>query len=242
MPVDFDEEDLSGVVEETMGEPAPPELPVQEQDLESQMSEVEARFEVAQYYRLLLNDSLFQDPPNPSVANRVETEIRAFIKTRMQALMGIAVDAPGKIFSDSEVQVLRTLAQPDVSEALKALAAKVLKKPAILDAKPLAKAAAEPKREPTLRKVVSRPKAALKAPAPTGKQQRRIETHVTEEGKEIVRDLTPQARPTGTIQPIPTPRGKQQIEAAAAGAAAYQSRVALRNLEKTLLRPPVDQD
>lgn len=250
MPVDFDDEDIADVVEE-VNNPEAQVLPVQppEPDLEEQMSEVEARLEMAQYYRLLLQDTIFEDPPSPEVAARVEDEIRGFIKGRMQVLVGVGeppAAKPQKIFTDAEVQALRTIAQPDVVEALKALAAKVLKKPTILEAKPLPteKPKAEPSviREPILRK--RRQPGAIQnqagAPAPRpvggrGRQQKKVLVkEVNEEGKEFTRDLTPQAQPVGPIQPIPTPRTREQIEIAAATSASHQAAVALRALEKNL--------
>ncbi len=261
MPVDFDDEDISDVVEEvnrpTQQIMAQRQVVEAEPDFEEQMSEVEARLEMAQYYRLLLSEPLFDDPPTPEVAERVEDEIRGFVKSRMQVLVGVGEPKkaePVKIFSDAEVQALRTLAQPEVQEALKALAAKVLKKPTILEAKPLPKQKAEQPapvlKEPILKKVGFKRRPSMVAevsdpqqpqqrrnqpPVRRGqKQQKRIETHVTDDGTEIVRDLTPQARPVGTIHPLPTPTSREQIEANAAQSAAYQARVALNTLEQNL--------
>lgn len=250
MPVDFDDEDIADVVEE-VNNPEAQVLPVEdpEPNFEEQMSEVEARLEMAQYYRLLLQDTIFEDPPSPEVAARVEEEIRGFIRGRMQVLVGVGEPQPAKqqkIFTDAEVQALRTIAQPDVVEALKALAAKVLKKPAILEAKPLPveKAKTEPAviKEPILRKrrqPGAQPQQIQAAPVRTvggrSKPQKRVLVkEVSEEGKEYVRDLTPQAKPVGTIQPIPTPRTREQIEIAAATSASHQAAVALRALEKNL--------
>jgi len=254
MPVDFDDEDISDVVEE-VNRPTSQLLPnrqvieQQEQDFEEQMSEVEARLEMAQYYRLLLSEPLFDDPPTPEVADRVEDEIRGFVRSRMQVLVGVGEPkkVEQKVFTDAEVQALRTLAQPEVQEALKALAAKVLKKPTILEAKPLPKEKTKAEqpvlKEPILKRVgfKRRPQAPAPEQAPQprpiqrGRQQKkRLETHVTDDGTEIVRDLTPQARPVGTVQPIPTPISREQIEANAAQSAAYQARVALNTLEQNL--------
>lgn len=251
MPVDFDDADIADVVEE-VNSPQAQFLPAQVQpevDIEEQMSEVEARLEIAKYYQLLLNESLFDDAPNPDVAERVESEIRGFVKTRMQALMGVAQpeQKAQKIFTDAEVQALRTLAQSEVVDALKALAAKVLKKPAILDAKPLPAEKPkrdEPTREPALRKVRRAPNnPTLQGPSPAPRQapngrsrqlRPQLQTNVNAKGEEFVQDVTPQARPVGTIQPIPTPRGRDQIEAMAAQSAAHQARVAMNTLENKL--------
>ena len=250
MPVDFDDADIEEVVEEVNDPQAQvlPQEPDFEPDLEEQMSEVEARLEMAQYYRLLLQDSIFEDPPSPEVASRVEEEIRGFIRSRMQVLVGVGeppASKAQKIFTDAEVQALRTIAQPDVVEALKALAAKVLKKPTILDAKPLP--AEKPKAEPTvIKEPILRKRRQPNAPAPVqaapqrtvggrSKPQKKVLVKETnDDGKEFVRDLTPQARPVGNIQPIPTPRTREQIEIAAATSASHQAAVALKTLEKTL--------
>jgi hypothetical protein len=247
MPVDFDDEDIADVIEEVEDpkEESTIQPQVEEMSVEEQMSEVETRLEVAQYYKLILNDTLFDDPPNVEIAEQVEEEIRGFIKTRMQALMGVVEKpkAPQKIFADAEVQALRTLAQPEVVSALKALAAKVLKKPAILDAKPLPQEKGEeaPKvrREPMLKKVGQRPRQPQQQQpqAPVGRgrtQKKQFKTVVSAEGKEVKMDVTPQAQPVGPIQPIPTPRSKSQIEAMSAQSAYQQAHAAMQTLERKL--------
>lgn len=250
MPVDFDDADISDVVDEVDEQAQQPAADTwnqitEETDVEEQMSEVEARLEVAQYYRLILNETLFDDAPNPAVAERVEEEIRGFVKTRMQALMGVAQPekAPARIFTDAEVQALRTIAQPDVVGALKALAAKVLKKPTILEAKPLVqekqRKAPEVPREPLLKKVGQKRRPQQPAPAPTPKarskpQEKKTRVMVDDAGNEVTQDITPQARPTGPIQPIPTGRSRQAIEAMSAQSAAYQAHIALTALERDL--------
>lgn len=256
MPVDFDEDDISGVIEETeQAAPSPvrrgqvTQQYEEAQSIDDQMSEVEKRLEMAQYYRLVLNDTIFNDPPNVEVADRVESEIREFVRSRMSLLVGVGEEKKPEVlspFSDAETLALRTIAQPDVVAALKALAAKVLKKPAILDAKPLKTAAPEkPKvvREPTLKKIV-RTTPAQQNPAPTqqrpqsptpqgrGKQQKRVFKKVQrEDGSEGVVDITPPAQPVG-VKPFPTPVGRAAIEATAAQTARQQAMVAVANLDK----------
>jgi hypothetical protein len=251
MPVDFDETDVSGAIEEV----SLPRLSPNRSDdrFDDQMSEVEKRLEMAQYYRLVLNDTIFNDPPNPDIADRVENEIREFVRGRMSLLVGVGeekkeVQSP---FSEAEVLALRTIAQPDVVSALKALAAKVLKKPQILDAKPLPAAPEKPKvmREPTLKKILRKPPqdSAASAPGPKatkpkptaapsppvrGKQQKRVFKKVQRpDGTEGEVDVTPPAQPVG-VKPIPTPVGKAAIEATAATIARQQAMVAVANLDK----------
>lgn len=240
MPVDFDDEDISDVIEEVENPQSQiQETQTEEVSVEEQMSEVESRLEVAQYYKLILNETLFDNPPNVTVAEQVEEEIRGFIKTRMQALMGVAEKpkATQKIFTDAEIQTLRTLAQSEVAGALKALAAKVLKKPTILEAKPLPveKPKDEPKvrREPILKKIGQRTQNQV--PTVKGRQQKKqFKVVTTEDGREVKMDITPQATPTGGIQPIPTPRSKSQIEAMSAQSAYQQAHVAMQQLEQKL--------
>jgi hypothetical protein len=256
MPVDFDEDDISGVIEETeQASPVPARRAAQyteeAQSIEDQMSEVEKRLEMAQYYRLVLNDTIFNDPPNVEVADRVESEIRDFVRSRMSLLVGVGEEKKPEAlspFSDAEVLALRTIAQPDVIAALKALAAKVLKKPEILDAKPRVVAPEKPKapaREPTLKKIVRTPsQQAAPAQSPRqaspanpvspgkGKQQKRVFKKVTlVDGTEGQVDVTPPAQPVG-VKPFPTPVGKAAIEATAAQTARQQAMVAVANLDK----------
>lgn len=257
MPVDFDEDDISGVIEETeQAAPAPvrrDQFTQQYQEVQSiddQMSEVEKRLEMAQYYRLVLNDTIFNDPPNVEIADRVEGEIREFVRSRMSLLVGVGEEKKPEVlspFSDAETLALRTIAQPDVIAALKALAAKVLKKPEILDAKPRTTAPEKPKgppKEPTLKKIVrtapqgqqpAQPQQQqIQRPPPPGKgkQQKRVFKKVQRvDGTEGDLDVTPPAQPVG-VKPFPTPVGKAAIEATAAQTARQQAMVAVANLDK----------
>jgi len=252
MPVDFDDDDISGVIEETESQvPSRPQAhQASAQELDDQMSEVEKRLEMAQYYRLVLQDTIFNDPPNVEVADRVEGEIREFVRGRMALLVGVGeekkAETPSSPFSDAEILALRTISQPEVVSALKALAAKVLKKPEILDAKPRSVAPEKPKpaREPTLKKIVrNTPQGAQPAQpatrqptAPAGptksRQQKRVYKKVTlADGSEGQVDVTPPAQPIG-VKPFPTPVGKAAIETTAAQTARQQAMVAVANLEK----------
>lgn len=103
-------------------------------DIDNQLSEVEQRLEKATYYRLLLNDSLFQD--SRQAAQDVEQEIRAFVLHRLEVLMGIRAESRNKSisaqFTAEEAASLRalTVAEQQFSAeeavALKSLAAKML--------------------------------------------------------------------------------------------------------------------
>lgn len=266
MPIDFDDGDISEEVAEEIQQvyDAPVQAPTEE-DVDEQMSEVEKRLEMAQYYRLLLSDSLFDSPSSPEVAERVESEIRDFVRSRMSVLVGVGTEQKKspQLMTDDEAKLLREIANPEVIRVIKELAAKLLKKPSIMDFKPKPVAAEEPKpqpkvnKEPTLRRVPPRPGARQgnrAAPPPSaqaqqpiviegdqevpvakpGQRQRKVfRKIVTEDGKVIKQDVTPQAKPVG-VQPIPTPRTKEQISLAMATASATHGQVAVSTLGKKL--------
>jgi len=220
-------------------------------EVDNQLSEVEKRLERAQYYNLILKEDLFDDDSESGKA--VIEELREFIRGRLGVLLGLKHEPRKEVpkpppFDEDEIQ------------ALKAMAARVLKKPAILAPKPEPTKTAAP---PTLKKVeVSfQPKVASRStPAPalnprtqskvipkavvTGKQKAKIgskyktkadlppalqedpaveviggkvfRTVVTEDGKEIRMNITPQARPTATgVKPLPmaTPEQQNQVNA-----------------------------
>src|SRR5262245_7938180 len=99
-PVDFDDSDIADVVEE-LEQPASQQLT--DVEVDEHMTEVEKRLEMAQYYRLILSQSMFDGASNPEVADRVETEIRDFVRTRMAALVGVgAVTTSKNSLSDDE--------------------------------------------------------------------------------------------------------------------------------------------
>lgn len=262
MPVDFDEEDIS---DPTAAEEiqqvfeAEQETVPADEDVDAQMSEVEKRLEMAQYYRLLLNESLFDSPSSPDVAERVENEIREFVRSRMSVLVGVGTEQPKQVqlMSKEEADLLRQLANPEVVRVMKELAAKLLKKPAIMDFKPKpveeVKVAPKVMKEPTLRKV---PRIGVKPSAqaarqaesnvitisgdqpipkakPGQRQKKVFRTITTEDGKVIKQDVTPPAQPIG-VQPLPTPRTRDQIEMASAQAAAAGARMAENVLDQNL--------
>ena len=85
------------------------------------MTEVERRLEMAYYYRLLLNDSLFVDA-NSEIAQVVESEIRQFVQERLEILLGIRVVQPKAVeqFDRAEALVLKTLAKKLLTKATEA--------------------------------------------------------------------------------------------------------------------------
>lgn len=166
MPVDFDDSDLEDVL--GGGGAAPePEPTYEETDLEDEMSEAEARLEVAGYYKLLLNQDLFDAEDQNNAAIQVQNEMRTFARQRLAALLGVPVKNTG--LNDEEIKRLRVLIGDEkVVETIMVLAAKLLKKPQLLDdarkqlqAAPAAVAPVAPPKKvkaPSLRRVaVSKP-------------------------------------------------------------------------------------
>lgn len=247
MPVDFDFDDIDPTQEET-------ETVLQETEeafagtIDSQMSVVETRLEQAQYYRLLLNDSIFSDPGNPVVAQIVEDEIKEFVRERMSVLVGVGSTDKKSVFSDEEVTALRELASSEVVDTLKALVSRLLKKPlspvAPLEDKPKSKPKLQPKvmKTPSLKQVSSpqakvpqiktiaaktdvvdakeaKAKSQPKTKPSKGKAQKRVYKEVTLPDGEVKQvDITPQAK-SETAVGAPVPRTKQEIEYESAAAA-----------------------
>lgn len=74
-------------------------------------SEVDRRFDMAYCYRLLLKQSFFED--DTSASEIVESEIRAFIRQRLEVLMGVTADlneVAGSKFTHEEIVALKALA------------------------------------------------------------------------------------------------------------------------------------
>lgn len=97
-------------------------------DIDEMMSEAEKRFAKAQYYQAVLKEQIF-DADDSQSATEVVAEIRGFVRQRLAVLLGVVSDAPKKeepsaIFSAEEIK------------ALKAVAAKLTKKPELLEAPP----------------------------------------------------------------------------------------------------------
>ena len=122
------------------------------------MNEAERRFEVAQYYKLLLQDNLFENKTEAS--ERVEDEIRSFIRERLSVLLGIKQPKSinGEAFTDEQVSVLRGLADlgSEATDVLAAVMGRLAKK---IDKKTSVK----PKEEsPQLKQAKEPPKPSLK--------------------------------------------------------------------------------
>jgi len=238
MPVDFDDQDLEDVLGggEAAAEPEPA---FDEADVEDQMSEAEARLEVAQYYKLLLNQDLF-DNGGPA-AGQVQQEMRQFARQRLAALLGVPMKSSG--LSDGEAQRLRVLASEEVVTVLVELASRLLKKPSLMGTarKQLQEAPATPAAAPVAPKKVKAP-SLRKVATPAAKAT------PAKQAANVVR--TPVQEPQPTVEPeslipedqvvegphVKSRRGKQkQIVKTIVGADGKEIEM---NLTKQTMTPP----
>lgn len=205
--------------------PTPAEI-----DFEEQMSEVEMRLEKAYYYRMLLQQNPF-DSDSP-IAIEVWKDISKILRARLGELLGIG-KGPSAVplaaqFTDEEAVIL------------KSVAGKLLKNANVI-------AQPKPKKAPGLRKVsvaevegkkptmVMRQEAVMQQvvkpaqPAATitarggkaGAKNKTYKKHITDDGREVVMDVTKQVRPVG-MQPMPMPN----IELSNAHATAQAAQIA----------------
>lgn len=182
MPYEWESEQLDSIFEESRPEQPHTSQQQSVDDIDDVMDEAEKRFEVAQYYKLLLNDSLFENKTEASM--RVEEEIRAFIKDRLGVLLGIrpSKSASSESFTDEQISVLRDFADigEDGPEVLKAVMGRLVKK---LDKK------TKPKEEPVLKTVKEPSKPALKQ-----REEPKLKTQSPKAGSHA---------PRGTMRKVP---------------------------------------
>jgi ribosomal protein S8E len=95
--------------------------------IDSGLSEVEKRLELASYYRLLLEDSIFDNQSES--AQKVNAEIRDFVRGRLEVLVGLRQEVTAPVVVESPFT-------PEEITALKAVADKVLKIPDIVKHEP----------------------------------------------------------------------------------------------------------
>lgn len=181
--------------------------------------DVELRLEVASLYRLLLRGDLFADTSNSQAAAMVERHVRAFVKSQLKILLGI-----GSAQAAAPVAEVKSQFSDDEVTALKAVAAKITGKPAILTqpakAQPSLKKTEVPKEarvEPRKlapvdnRAAKPQPKAG-KPEAPKKKPGRVIKEYVNDRGEVVERmDATPQVQVPGMI-PMPSPQHMAAIQ------------------------------
>lgn len=189
------------------------------EDIDQKMSEVEKRLELASYYKLLLNNPLF-DIDNDA-AQSVQQEIRDFIRSRLEVLVGLKQD----------VKVIQSALPFDDKEvvALKSLAAKVMGKPSLLQevkkptlnkvsvpaAQPQSKTAVTPTKVQTVKakpgpKPKAKPVPAVEEGVFKDKSGRVFKKTTTDDGKEVVLNVTKQQRGPDVL---PMPSGMQMTMA-----------------------------
>lgn len=188
-------------------------------EIDDSMNEVEKRLEIASYYRLLLEDNLFND--DSEAAARVNNEVRGFVRRRLEVLVGLRAEKTEAVSQFSKEEVV----------ALKAVAAKVMKVPAIVVPKapeikkvapppPAAihkfEAKRKPGRPPKAREVISQVKAAPQPKQPDGirvgdivnskgevvKKNAKFKRIVAPDGSEHDLEVTEPARATGGVPPL----------------------------------------
>jgi hypothetical protein len=199
--------------------PVPPAPPTAAEALgaseDAYMDEVEARLEVASYYRILLQNPMFDN--GTKAANLVEYEVRGFIRERLGVLLSIG-SAPKKetTFSDEQVEVLRTLGDltPNHVTALKMIASKVLGDSGPVREAPVHRPAQAPV-APTLRQAPTpAPRRSPPAPAPASTPPQAAPTDTSPRGpgrppgsKNKPKDLTQMVQavrrhPDGSDEPL----------------------------------------
>lgn len=165
---DLTEEETADAVDSVMES-----LEEQHQQFDERMSEVESRLEVAQYYKVLLNDDLFDN--TSECAKTVQKEIRGFVKSRLEFLLGIK----SEVKATTEQKVAFTLEEVT---ALKALASKVMGKPQLLEVK-------NQSAKPSIKKA--------EAPAPT------VQTSRLKKTTQVLKNPAPKKKPTVTLPDDP---------------------------------------
>lgn len=204
-PVSFDDNapaddsQYDDIVNEVTEE-QPEEEVAPQASIDSRMAEMEERLEMIQYYKLLLNGGFFNNPPNQSVASKIESEVAEFILGRLDSLLNMGA-TPAKQrseaqFTDEEVSALKELANPDTHKVLTEVVSRVFSKVASGTVKK-----APPKAEPpklATKTVPEAPAPKKAAPAPMTVKARPVATR-------------PAAKPAAPVptQEAPTPPKKQ---------------------------------
>ena len=126
---------------------------------EEQMTEAELRLQKASYYRILLDDHLFDDHSN-EICAEIEKEMRQFVRTRLGVLLNLTSEKESgtELFSTQEVSALKAVAASFNAQeiaVLKTLAAKIVSKPSLIGqaaVKPAEPVKPAPPPKPTLKK------------------------------------------------------------------------------------------
>jgi hypothetical protein len=212
----------------------------QERTLQETFTEAERRFDKAKYYKLLLGQPIFSD--SSAAGEEVEAEVRTFAQERFEVFLGMrqergaipaVFDGWEKEDFDALLQLIRTI------RAKAGLVTAAVSKPAAPKAEPSiaqrAPAAPTATAEPTLRprtlepqKLGQNPPTRVPGPAPTkaqrqpkGARQRKLkplidpytgQVKVGDDGRPLMKDVTPQVRPSADSGYIPPASGKAAIE------------------------------
>lgn len=155
--------------------------PLDSTEFDDQLEDVEQRLEVATLYRLFLKDRIFSE--SSVAADTVERRIRNFVKSELKVLLGLQIPA------DKPTQQQPPQFTEDEVSALRAVAAKISGKPALLTTpKPEAikKAETTLKRvdikptQPVLRQKKNEPEQKVKSQPTQPPQKKRTKTHTFE--------------------------------------------------------------
>ncbi len=151
------------------------------------LTEVEVRLRKANYYRAVLDNPLFDN--GDEIANEVEQEFRNFAISRLRNLLGMSVDAVSQ----------PSAFPPDEIEVLRLWAAKLLKKPTMMQIEPASKPVSKPMPEfatqaPRLNRVTAPSEQPHKRgpgrPPGTGKNQKAAQQlppgRIEENGRQFV--------------------------------------------------------
>lgn len=95
-----------------------------EQHTDDELMDVDLRLATADHYRAIVKNKFFADESTPA-AQLVDREMRAFVKNRLEVLLGLRQEREEPVAHVSEFS-------PEEVSALKALAAKVMGKPQLV--------------------------------------------------------------------------------------------------------------
>ena len=193
-------------IEKPIEEPQEEQAPIEEEQ-EADLSQVDARLEVAMYYRELLRTELFSD--TCSAARFVSGEIRDFAKSRLSVLMGVtegvvspSVKAPKK---DEPIPVVKKKAPVQAPQK-----SKPWRPTPIAPIQPRGFASSQPARkpapDPSVRRVENENGQVMAIVG--GKKFVKAESQ-SEPGKFYVKDVTPVV---ADPHAVPMPQGSEQWE------------------------------
>jgi hypothetical protein len=190
------------------------EQPQDEQfEEDPELSDVDLRLATADYYRAILRHDFFDiNEESPKAAGIVDREIRVFIRERLEVLLGLR---------DPRVPEVVSQFEPDEVQALKILASKVLKKPALVADEPVvrkmpAPAPSKPQTQVSRAKPQAR-KVPAPAPAPSTKPKTTPKPAATAEPKPatIAKSAPVAAKPTpkqdAEVQTFISAETRQQV-------------------------------